>query len=343
MNMKRFLIIAMTIFYSAASFAAEEISKTTEKKSEPVGFSTGLDYYSYYLWRGTRFFNGDGAFIPKVSWNIFNTGLVLSTAMEISSSWVFNGWSEKPDKYAYTVDQSGNLVRKQLNFNHVAYATQSLDFGVDYSYTFKDAVTIGAGVWYWWYFNSRHSTEYARPLVDGLNLVSHVDISFITTSFYIGLPIIPYINPTLSVTHDYYTGLKRGGDFYVQLGLNHPFELTKEVVLTPGLTVGYYYMNTAKSTRYNLMVDPATGTLDTTESVSYSGETRTITIGGVKQVHTPLKKGFSDITPSLSLAFTKGPVSLSGGFYWCIVPAKTWYNGAEVHRLYARVGVSCAI
>ncbi|MBP7738919.1 MAG: hypothetical protein KA369_23315 [Spirochaetes bacterium] len=334
--------IVMAAFLAGAVYAQEK-KDDAEKKGDPIGLAFGLDYYSTYLWRGTKFFNGDGAFIPKVSWNVMGTGLVLSVAGEISSSWVFNGFSKKPGKYEFRYDSSGNPIRRKLNFNHLAYATQSLDVGADYSYTIKDAVTIGASFWYWWYFNSRNAREYARPQVDGLNTVSYVDVSFFTTTLTVGLPIVPYINPTMSVTHDYYTGLKRGGDYYVTLGISHPFELTKEVVLTPALTAGYYYQNTAKMTRYNVMVDAAGGALDTTSSFAYSGQTRTITYGGVKQTRTPLKKGVSDITPSLSLTYTRGPVSLNGGFYWCIVPSKTWYNGADVHRLYAKVGVSCSI
>ncbi len=341
--MKKFLIMLTMVSFLSVAAAAQEKKEDLEKKSDPIGISFGVDYYSNYLWRGTKFFDGDGAFIPKLAWNAFNTGLVFTAAMELSSSWVFNGFSEKPGKYDYSIDSSGRLVREKQKFNHLAYATQSLDFGVDYSYTIKDAVTVGAGVWYWWYFNSRRAGEYARPRIDGLGMKSHVDISFVTTTVFIGLPVVPFVNPTLSVTHDYYTALRRGGDYYVQLGLNHPFELIKEAVLTPGLTVGYYYNKTAESTRYNLMMDPETMELDRTASISYSGGTRTITYEGVKKTSTPVKKGFSDITPSLSLTFTKGPVSLNGGFYWCYVPAKTWQNNADVHRFYAKLGASCAL
>lgn len=341
--MKKLMItIAMLAFLSGAVMAQEK-KEDPEKKSDPIGLSFGTDYYSNYLWRGTKFFDGDGAFIPKLAWNAFNSGLVFTAAMELSSSWVLNGFSEKPGKYDYSIDSSGKLVRESDKYNKFAYATQSLDFGVDYSYTFNDAVTVGAGVWYWWYFNSRHASEYAHPRIDGLGMKSHVDISFVTTTVFIGLPIVPFVNPILSVTHDYYTALRKGGDYYVQMGLNHPFELTKEVALMPALTVGYYYNKTAESTRYTLMVDPETMDLDRTASISYSGGTRTVTLGGIKKERTPVKKGFSDITPSLSLTFTKGPVSLNGGFYWCYVPARTWQNNAEVHRFYAKLGASCSL
>jgi hypothetical protein len=338
--MKKF-IIALLIASSITGTAVAQPKEDAAKKNEPVGLSTSLDYYSNYLFRGTKFFNGDGAFYPKVAWNIFNSGLILSVSAEIASSWVFNGFDNKPGKYV--LDSSLNFVRKNLKFNHAAYATQSLDVGADYSYTIRDAVTLGASVWYWWYFNSRYAREYSRPQIDGLNRVSYVDISFLTTGFSIGLPIVPLINPTVSLTHDYYTGLKRGGDYYLQLGISHGFEMIKEFVLTPGITASYYYSTTANLTRYNLVWSADANDLDTTFSRSYSGATRTITIGGVKQIRTPLKKGFSDITPYLSATFTKGPLSISSGFYWCIVPAKSWYNGGEIHRLYGKLSVAYAI
>ena len=232
--MKKMLVVITMITILTGAAMAQEKKDDSEKQGEPIGLSFGIDYYSNYLWRGTKFFSGDGAFIPKVAWNVFGSGLVLSVAGEISSSWVFNGFSKKPGKYDYRIDSSGGITRRQLNFNHAAYASQSMDFGADYSYTIKDAVTIGVGAWYWWYFNSRNAREYARPQVDGLNRVSYVDISFLTTTVTIGLPVVPYINPTVSLTHDYYTGLKRGGDYYVTLGFNHPFEMTKEVVAHAG-------------------------------------------------------------------------------------------------------------
>lgn len=341
--MKRFLSTITIMLLTITVLAAEEKKAEAEKKADPIGVSFGIDYYSNYLWRGTEFFNGDGAFYPKASWTVFGTGLVLSVASEIASSWVFNGWWKKPGEYSYRIDSAGNITRKKLNFNHTAYATQSLDFGVDYSYTFNNAVTLGVSAWYWWYFNSRYAREYARPQVDGLNRVSYVDISFLTTAVSIGLPIVPYINPTVSLTHDYYTGLKKGGDFYAQLGISHPFELTKEFTVTPGITAGYYYSRSVRLTHYNAMVDPSAGALDTTPSLGYSGPTRTITMGGIKQVHVPVKKGISDITPNIVLTFTKGPISLRGGFYWCIVPAKSWYNGGQIHRLYANLGATCSL
>ncbi len=339
--MKKGLIALLVFLFVAGAALAQE--KEEQKKNDPVGVSVGIDYYSLYLWRGIKCFSGDGAFVPKASWTVFNSGLTLSVMGEVSSSWVFNGWWKKPGKYDYRVDGAGNIVRKNLNFNHAAYAAQTFDFGADYSYTIKDAVTIGASIWYWWFYNSGHAREFALPRVDGLNLVSNVDVSYMTTSVSIGLPIVPYVNPLIIVTHDYYTLLKKGGDFYVQLGLNHPFELTKEVSLTPGIMIGYYYNRSGEITRYNLMWDAGSGALDTTPSLSYSGQTRTITMAGVKQIHIPKRKGFSDITPSIALSYTKGIISLRGGFYWCIVPSKTWYNGAEIHRIYANVGISCSI
>src|SRR5208337_1367631 len=248
---KRIIAILMVPFLFSIAAAEEKKEPTPiEKKDEPVGVALSLDYYSNYLFRGTEFFNGDGAFYPKVSWTMFNSGLTLSVSGEIAASWVFNGWWKKPGEYDYRMDSSGNVTRKRLNFNHTAYATQSLDAGADYSYTFNNAVTLGLSAWYWWYYNSRNAREYARPQVDGLNRVSYVDISFLPTTVSIGLPIVPFINPTLSLTHDYYTGLRKAGDFYAQLGFSHPFEATKEFTFTPGITASYYYSRSVRLTHY---------------------------------------------------------------------------------------------
>src|SRR4030042_899890 len=247
--MKIFFIPAAALILIAGPGVAQEKEREAgESEKKHAGVSIGIDYYSTYLWRGTKFFNGDGAFYPKVSWSVFDTGLSLSVASEIAASWVFNGFSGKPGRYSLMFDSSGNLVRKSLHFNSLAYAPQSRDFGADYSYTIRDAVTIGAGVWYWWYFNSRYAREYARSQVDGLNRVSYVDISFVTMTCILGLPVVPYINPVISVTYDYYTGLKRGGDYYAQIGLSHPFELIKEGALTIGFTAGYYLSKSVQLT-----------------------------------------------------------------------------------------------
>jgi hypothetical protein len=343
--MSKKIFIMIMILFCAGSVLAEQTKEELAKKGEPVGLAASLDYYSNYLWRGTEFFSGDGAFVPKLSWTVFSTGLTLSVAGEVAASWVFNGWWEKPGKYDYRIDSSGNITRKNLNFNHVAYATQSLDVGADYSYTIGNSVTIGLSAWYWWYYNSRYSREYALPQVDGLNLVSHRDpLSFLTTTVSIGLPVVPYVNPTLSLTHDYYTAIRKAGDLYAQVGLSHPFELIKEVTVTPGITASYYYSRSVKIAHYNIMMDPTTGALDIgSPTLSYSGPVRTITMNGIKQVRIPVRKGISDLTPNIVVTYTRGPVSLRGGFYWCIVPAKSWYNGGQIHRLYANIGVTYAI
>jgi len=341
--MKKEIIAILIVPFLVGIVTAQEKKEekeVIERIIEPGILAVSLDYYSNYLFRGTEFFNGDGCFYPKASWTMFNTSLLLSVSSEIAASF---GWPKKPDEYLYGINSFGKITRKNLNFNHIAYATQSLDVGMDYSYAFKNAVTLGASAWYWWYYNSRHAREYARPQVDGLNMVSYVDISFLTTAVSIKLPIIPFINPTLSLTQDYYTGLRKGGDFYAQFGLSHPFKFIEEIIVTPRIMAGYYYNHTGRLTHYSLVWNPSAGTLSTTQSLAYSGPTRTITWGGIKQVHTPVRKGISDMTPNIVLTYTIKAVSLQGGFYWCIVPAKSWYTGGQIHRLYANLGATYSL
>ena len=82
-------------------------------------------------------------------------------------------------------------------------------------------------------------------------------------------------------------GSKRGGDYYVHMGISHPFELTKEVVLTPGIIAGYYYNTTAKPDPLQCHVGPGRGRPGYDSELRLQRPDRTITLGGVKQTRTP--------------------------------------------------------
>ena len=323
-QMKKIVFIALALFILTGIAYTQEETKIA--KSYNTGLSISFDYYSMYIWRGTKFFAGDGAFCPAISWEIFGSGVSLSVAAEISQSYLFNGFQPKPTKFYY--DAGGVPYIKRLKINNAAYASHSVDFGLDFSRTIKEAVTIGASVWYWMYFNSPKATELAKLQVSyGPNMYSKVDISFITASLSIGLDIVPYINPVISVTYDHYTALAKTGDIYAMLALSHDFELTKEVAITLGVSAGYYYAPTLEATYYYF------STTDPTDFSTYA----------IERSRTPLKKGVSDVTPSVGLTFTKGGLSISAGFNWVIVPAKSWYKGDENHRYYANLGISYSI
>ncbi len=188
--LKKFsLIIAGIIMAGAGSAFAE---------GKPLGLSVGLDYQSTYLWRGTYFYS-KGVFFPKVSYDVMGTGLYLSVWAELSEAYLFDG------------DQSS-----------VSKDYQSTDFGIDYSKTFADFVTIGAGFWYF--------------------MMWEVDNSFMY--WYLSASLALPLNPTINFYHDIYQNDPGNdgqySDIYIQLALSHPFQLTKEASLTTGASMGYY-------------------------------------------------------------------------------------------------------
>ncbi len=328
--MKKSLITMTAVISLAVSGYAQE--KSAENKK--LGVELGVDYYSNYLWRGGEFYNRSGALIPAVSWTPFESGLTLSLALELSMEYLWNGFTKKPDKYYWT---GTTWYKKKQKINNLAYANQSFDIGAEYSYTIKESVTVGASFWYYWFFNAQKARELGRLKIGtytpssgpmsgiplAINKYQKLDVSYLSPTLWIAVPAVPYINPKLSVTADYYTGLKRGLDWYAQLGVSHDFILVKDVVtLTPSLTAGYYYSRTSELTNYYY-----------DDSLAWIANTR-----GWWRQRTPLKKGFSDVTPSISMKVTKGPASLNAGFYWIMVPAKSWYKGSSIHRYYAQLG-----
>lgn len=327
--MKKLLFALTAVMMIASSLRAQQaVEESKASAREPLGISMGVDYYSHYLWRGTRFFGDDGAFIPALSWDVMGSGLTLGMTMELSASYFFEGFQAKPKKYYFSAD--GIPYRKQLKLIRAGYLNHSLDFGADYSYTIPEAVTIGISVWYYWYFNNPGARELARPVYTEANTgymfrSRPVDLSFQTTVLTLGIDAVPFINPAISIAHDWYTAEKLAGDFYVQLSIGHDFEVTKEVTVGIGTAAGYYYYRTGEATRFYISYDAATG--------AFSPE----------RDRSPLIKGVSDITTRMELAFAKGPFSLNGGFFWVAVPAKSWYKGDTVHRYYAKVGASFSI
>jgi hypothetical protein len=212
--------LALVAMLGAYGFSAEKETKTgpAEPKTEAAaegdedsgtGLSIGLTYYSNYLWRGTYFYGGEGAFCPNLSWEIFSTGLTLSVAGEFAADYFFEGNGR--DSYGFDY--------------------HSFDAGLDYEHTFADLVTIGAGIWYYYYFNSEKAIG--------------TDASMLIVNASIGFEVI--LNPFIAFNYDYYVDEhycednENDKDFYIQAGIGHDFEITPEVTISLGLTAGYYH------------------------------------------------------------------------------------------------------
>lgn len=165
---------------------------------KPIGLTAKIDYVSDYLWRGSYWFQRDGAFFPGINYDLLNLGLIFSFEAEISQDYLFDGKE-----------------------NATVGSRQSLDFGIDYSYTFKKQITLGGGIWYYYMFNNP-------------------DISFMTMTIWLRLDSIPF-SPGVRYTHDLYYHAEQYQDLYVEIFGSHDFRLTKSLIVDVGLSIGYYY------------------------------------------------------------------------------------------------------
>lgn len=229
--MKKTGIIALfLLLFAGALYAADEPAAQAESEDTGFGLSWSVDYYSTYLFRGTYFYgNGkdgsNGAFYPAFSWEIFGSGLSLGIAAEISDQWVVDG------------------VKGQ-GFNN-----QSADFGLDYSHTFGELVTLDLGAWYWWYYNTKDAIG--------------DDWSMITVQAKVSFDVI--LQPFICVCYDMYPFVSEFKDFYVQVGIGHDFELHKYVTLNLGLSGGFYHYKSSDI----MGISDVQGTIGTT--VEYKG------------------------------------------------------------------------
>jgi len=198
---KLFIVsLILTIFASTEIFAQEEAA-TEKSESSAIGISVGIDYWSNYLWRGSYWYQGDGAFFITASYDILGSGAVISVGEELSEDWMFDGDETLKDIH-------------------------STDFGIDYSYTFSDMLTLGVGFWYFMMWEPANSfgTAYVSLCLSSILL-----------------------SPTLTYNHDFYPDKddlydEDFKDFYIQLGISHSFALYEGVALDLGAVGGYYKM-----------------------------------------------------------------------------------------------------
>ncbi|MCU0848988.1 MAG: hypothetical protein MUD12_13965 [Spirochaetes bacterium] len=308
--MKRMImgaIILMTIAVYAEDRAVTTGDPASGAEEKTFELSFGLDYYSKYLWRGTYYFGGDGAFLPFITFDFPKAGIKFNYFTELTEGYVIDGRKSQQKKdilhNTYLI-YSYEIVNGRRRMNHLGYALQAADFNLEYSYKIKDTVTITPSVLYVWCFNSARARETKK-----------IDCSSISPTLSVLLDFVPFVTPGASCTYDYYPAWDRGKDFYFQLFLKKEIELTRENKLTAGFTSGYYYQHSARTKEY-----------------SYSPD---FNIWLVKKW--PVKKGVSDMGPYVSWRFEKGPAFLESGLYWVIVPSRTWHKFQDVHRFYAKI------
>ena len=281
--------------------------KAQETDDSDIGLTVGLDYSSNYIYRGEYYIMGNrynGSMIsPYFFYDVFNTGLSLGMKAEVSEMWFFGNKDE----------MRGNLTANIFN---------SIDFNINYIYSFKKIIKFNIGSWYY-----RH-----EKLQDGSNSLdtSYIDFYFSTT-----IEALP-LEPTFAITYSYYMdenyykgydnsgvwgkGSGKNGDLYVQLGIGNSYQLVGETYMDLDVMVGFYNKNV-----YDIRV------MDDSNEDTKSTD-------------------ISDIDLSAGLTTKEGILTLSTSFHYVIVPG-TQYKYAlldsgmtkDIHRFYAKFGVACSI
>ena len=192
--MKKILCVILLFLSIPPAFGKNE-------NPDALGMSVGVDYISDYLWRGMYIFNHDAAVFPFA--NIKLAELTLSYIGEYSED--------------YVTMKDNSPETRLSDKKHTA------DFGIDFSHTFKNAITLGAGAWYFHFLN-----------------IAKKD--FTTGTVFVTLDGIPF-RPTFKYSHDYYIETKKKMNFYVQFGLSRDIEI-RDAAFSFGVIAGYYNADT---------------------------------------------------------------------------------------------------
>ena len=281
--------------------------KAQEEDSD-IGLTIGLDYVSNYLYRCQYRYDGHkgngGVFSPYISYNVFNTGFSLGIRAEVSEMWFGSDTEE--------------VISGQVDsFN-------TIGFNANYLYNYKDKVTLNLGTWYYRY------KRYYDYDAGGLKLYS-LDPSYLDLCFSVIVDMLP-LRPMLVVTYSFFMdekyyrgpdestgvygdGSYKNGNIYVQLGVGHSFELYDDTYLDLNAAAGFFDKNAF-------------------DNVIFGHKSEDI----------------SDIDLSAGVSTTADILTLSASFHYVIVPGTQYkYSHGrnptpkDIHRFYAKFGVSCSI
>ena len=310
--------ITLTMLFAVTDLNAQTSKAQATKATQDtkIGLTVGLDYVNNYLYRGQYYYTfgtmfNDGMFSQYAFYNIFDTGLSVGIKGEIMERWV---WNEKEELLpGMTPD------------------VNCIDFNINYMYKVDNIVTFSLGGWYYRYktihnkdagvsFNMSYFDFYFSAEVDALPLSLRLAITY---SYYMDDNYVrgPGSGGWAPGPGGWGYGSGKNGDLYIQFGLGHSLKIINKTYFDLDATAGFLNQN---SYVFNL---------ETTKSAD-----------------------ISDIDLSVGITTTGGILTLSASVHYIIVPGTQykythvyssdegrWVYAIDIHRFYAKFGVSCNI
>ena len=277
--------------------------KAQDKEDDGLGLTVGIDYVSNYIYRGQYYYFGQISNGGMISPYAFYD--ILKTGLSIGiKGEIIETW------FWDGKDEMHVSEMKMLN---------SMDFNINYMHEFKKAITFNIGSWYY----AHRTVAYGNS--DSSN-PSYFDI-YCSASIDALL-----IQPRIAMTYSYFTdkdyvrgynrssvwgaGPGKNGDFYLQLGLEHNIFLAEKTFIELAAEAGFFKRNTSDNRRSYKNSVPATD--------------------------------ISDIDLSAGISTTAGVLTLSSSFHYVIVPGTQYkhdgiFQTKDIHRFYAKFGISCSI
>lgn len=293
---KTFQLALVAVFLTAA------LAVQLRAQDSNLGLTVGIDYVSSYIKNGQYHFlhiaDGDAFIVPYVFFDVFKTGFSLGIKAELPEAWLGDANENSREAY-YTAQQ------------------RSIDFNVDYKYSFADIATVNLGVWYYRYKtnyfgeNNSYFDYYLSIAADALPLTPTVNVLYSYYTNHNWVRGYEYYYDSGNDNWEAKIGNGKNEDVYIQLVLSHSFDILETTSLDLGAAIAFYNKRTSEPKSFDI----------------------------------------SDIDLSAGITTNWGRVTFTGSFHYIIVPGTQFKNSYEypidhqydikdIHRSYIKLGAA---
>ena len=282
------------------------ITTALRAKDSDIGLTVGIDYISNYIKRGQYHFlssRNGDAFISPFAF--FDAfNTGLTLGIKINQPEARIGSSWESGWEAYYLQQQ-----------------RSVDLNADYEYNYKKNVSFNLGIWYYhyliydYYMDPSYFDFYLSIAAEKLLFTPTLTVTY---SYYKDKELIRGIKPdyfdNVNNYWEYKTGDGKNIDFYAQLAFSHNFAIEETTSLDLGIAVGFFYKKTIQPKALDISeIDLSAGTSTKISVVTITTSLHYILIPG-----TQFKYSYQD-------------------------PTGTSSRVKDMHKTYAKLGVSCSI